>query len=121
MVEPAPTSNGPVREIDRGPSFELWKGPAGGMRLDWTRQGAVRIIVVGHGHGEYSDPAIRRWDIARRTCAKAVMAIDFWEMPTYDSAMRVKMTAWTMQHRSDAEPHVLQRSKIVFMGLTVAN
>ena len=49
------------REIDKGPTFEVYEGEVCVQRLDWTRDGAVRSTVVGHYMGECADSLIRRF------------------------------------------------------------
>jgi hypothetical protein len=120
MPEPHPSST--VNLAENGPLFEIWSGTGtASMRIDWTRKGAVRITVSGHGAAGFSPPAIARWDAANRTSDRGVVLIDFWDMPTYDSGMRVQMTGWALKHRSDTTYFVTTRSKIVLMGLAVAN
>jgi hypothetical protein len=111
-----------VRLADSGSLFELWEGPDNAtMRLDWTRKGAVRFTVSGHGNAGFAAPAIARWDAARRSGSRPVNLIDFWDMATYDSGLRVQCTAWGVKHRADADFFVCTRSRIVLMGLAVAN
>jgi hypothetical protein len=91
------------------------------MRLDWTPQGALRVAVLGHGHHQpYVSAILRRSDAACRMSSRPVFFVDFWEMPTYDSGFRVEWTEWALKHRS-SDWHVSQRSRLVHMGLTVAN
>lgn len=111
-----------ARLVDSGPLFEVWQGrDRGTTRIDWTRRGAVRITVVGHGCADYSPPCMRRWDAALKQADQAAVLIDFWDMPTYDSGMRVQMTDWGKKHRSDTKYYVCTKSKLVLMGLSVAN
>jgi hypothetical protein len=111
-----------VRLIESGSTFEVWKGSGGGMRLDWTRQGAVRVAVTGHGHHQpYTKATFARWDAADRVSGRPVILVDFWDMPTYDSGMRIDWTAWALKHRASSDWHVCQRSRLVHMGLSVAN
>jgi hypothetical protein len=93
------------------------------MRLDWSRTGAVRILVVGHGHAEFAPPALKRFDLTMRSLGKLAVLADFWDMPTYDSGLRVELTKWgtTPERRGKFEIHVLSRSKLVTMGVTVAS
>jgi hypothetical protein len=108
--------------VESGPLFELWKGPDGATsRLDWNRRGVVRICVDGHGHADFSPPTIRRWEAAIKMAERSVILIDFWRMPTYDSGMRIQMTAWGTKHRPETDFHVVTTSKLVRMGLAVAN
>jgi hypothetical protein len=114
-------SASPVREVDRGLTFETWQG-SGAMRLDWSRQGHVRVIVHGHGHVDYADAVVARWESVRRVNGRVTLHIDFWEMPTYDSGLRVGMTGWATKNRDSVDGvHVVTRSKLVSMGVSVAN
>ncbi len=109
-----------VRETEKGATFEVWQG-SGTMRLDWTRQGAMRIIVEGHGHAEYAPPVLRRFETILRTTPRITILADFWEMPGYDSGLRVELSAWGAKHRSSFDLHVISRSKLVTMGVAVAS
>jgi hypothetical protein len=110
-----------VREIEKGPTFEVWQG-SGTMRLDCTRQGVVRIIVSGHGHAEFVPAVLRRWDGAIRAAGSMTLLVDFWDMPAYDSGLRVPLQGWGVSHRSQVEAiHFLSRSKLVAMGAAVSN
>jgi hypothetical protein len=111
-----------VRLVESGPHFELWKAPDGATsRLDWSSRGVVRLCVAGHGHADFAPPTMRRWDDATRMGVRPLLLLDFWDMPTYDSGMRWRMTPWGVKHRNDADFHVLTRSKAVLIGLAVAN
>jgi hypothetical protein len=111
-----------VREVEKGVAFEVWQGPTGAMRMDWTRQGVHRMILAGHGYVEYAAPLLRRWDAVLRFTGRATLLVDLWDTPAYDSALRVAMTGWGVKHRTDMDAlHVLTSSKIVGMGVSVAN
>jgi hypothetical protein len=99
----------------------LYKG-TGAMRVDWLPEGgALRIIIVGHGDGGYGPAALKRWDAALAFGNFALLA-DFSQMNTYDSALRVAMTGWCVAHRGDLNGlHIFVTSKIVAMGVAVAN
>jgi hypothetical protein len=109
-----------VREVEQGPYFEVFRG-SGAMRIDWTRKGALRVIMAGHGDAGYSPLAVRRWDTQLKA-GRFVLLADFWDMQTYDSQVRVGWTGWCTKHRADLDGlHILLRSKLVAMGVTVAN
>jgi hypothetical protein len=111
-----------VRIVSSGPSFEIWKGPAGAMRLDWTKKGVVRIIVEGHGYAGYAPAMIRRWNDALRVAPKIGVVVHFWDMPTYDSPFRTETQAWGAKHRDALDiVYLLTRSKLVSMGASVLN
>lgn len=115
--------NPDVSQTDSGSTFELWRGPQGQMRLDWNRTGALRIICVGHGHAEFVVPILRRMDELLRAGAPGFMQVcDWFDMETYDSAFRVQHGNWISQHKAQWNgAHVLLRSKLVSMGIAVAN
>jgi hypothetical protein len=111
-----------VRLVASGPSFELWKAPRGAMRLDWNRRAIVRMIVRGHGYGEYAAPELRRWTDALRLAPQIGLVIDFGDMESYDSQLRSEMQGWAARHRSSVElVYVYSKSRIVNMGVAVAN
>jgi hypothetical protein len=119
MSVPVPTDE--VHEIASGPGFEVWQG-TGTMHIHWTRQGVVRIAVNGHGHAEFAPAVIRRWDGAVRAAGKMTLLVDFWEMPGYDSGLRVALQGWGVKNRAQVESiHFLSRSKLVSMGAAVTN
>ncbi len=111
-----------VKLVQSGPSFELWKGPKGVMRLDWTRKGAVRCIIDGHGHAEFAAPTVRRYEEMVRAGVKVTAVANFWDMTSYDSPFRQALQEWGSKHRKDMEALVVaSTSKLVSMGVSVAN
>lgn len=46
---------------------------------------------------------------------------DWLDMTGYDSASRVTLTDWVMSHRPESRLYIGVRSRIVRMGVTVAN
>lgn len=56
------------------------------------------------------------------TAAPFLTAFHNWtEMTGYETACREQLTRWAMRHRHDSKLHLLLRSPIVAMGVTVAN
>lgn len=43
------------------------------------------------------------------------------DMTNYDSVCRVELTAWVLRHRSQSTLHIGVRSRMVAMGVSVAN
>jgi hypothetical protein len=131
MAEAGATNLTVIREVDSGSSFEIWRGPkegalgkapAGVMRVDWTRRGVVRVIMVGHGHSEFAGIINRRLETNSRPANRFITMGDFWDLETYDSGFRVEQAAWIKKHETKWDgSHVLVRSKLVAMGITVAN
>jgi hypothetical protein len=102
-------------------SSQSWKTPRGAMSLRWTDQGAIYVAVDVHGDRLLSPLMTRRADtlLAR---ARLKFFFDFWQMPTYDSEMRTEWPGFLVTHRARVdEIHVVARSKLVAMGVAVAN
>lgn len=111
-----------LREVDKGPTFEAWRTGQSAMRLDWTRQGVMRQIVVGHGQAEFGPVVLKRWDAVLQHGGKIVMLLDYWDMATYDSDLRVAQTGWARRNLEKVESlHMLSRSRLVAMGISVVN
>ena len=92
------------------------------LRLDHRRAGIVEMIVIGHGHVEFTQPCNRRWDEALRKNDRLTILADLWTMPGYDSGFRLGLTEWVDRHRSQMDPiHVLTRSQLVSMGVAVGD
>ncbi len=111
-----------LQKVESGPSFEVWRFRSSMLRLDYRRAGIVEMIVIGHGHVEFTQPCHRRWDEALRKHDRLTILADFWNMPGYDSGFRLGLTDWVARHRTQMDPiHVLTRSQLVSMGVAVAN
>jgi hypothetical protein len=114
MAEPG------LREIERGPAFEVYQGPMCALRLDWTRGGAVRAIMVGYASAEMGGIINKRRDAIVRSKVQLTMLYDMWETIGYDSALRLELTKWGQAHKGEEEMvHILSRSKLVNMGVSV--
>ena len=46
---------------------------------------------------------------------------NWFDMTNYDSACRVELTAWVLRHREQSALHIGVASRMVAMGVTVAN
>ncbi len=96
--------------------------PEGESRV-WSP--APRVIVTSFsGYGSYAFAAV----IKRDTMAfaepgtRSLLFTDWYDMTGYDSAARVELTRWMSWMRPRiSEFHLLVRSKIVAMGVAVAN
>ncbi|MBK8254805.1 MAG: hypothetical protein IPK82_19360 [Polyangiaceae bacterium] len=90
--------------------------------MDVNKKGGVRLIVNGHGHGEFAAPCIRKFQEVFRGGLKLTIYVDFWDMDAYESQFRTEMQNWGSSHRSGLEQmHIAQQSKLVAMGISVAN
>jgi hypothetical protein len=114
----SPTIN--VKLVELSTTHELWRGQ-GTLRLTWSRR-AVLCQVTGQGHGEYASPITTRWASTLKTYGRVVLLLDFWEMPTYDSKLRIDLTGWAADNRANVEQvHLAAKSKVVQMGAAIAN
>jgi hypothetical protein len=121
------TTQGPVtvHSVEKGPLFEIFQArqgdkPAGAIRFDWTRQGAFLQTIVGHGHGAYVAPFSKMAEAALAHTGRLTFFTDFWEMTTYDSALRTGNTQFALKHFAKIDgSHVLVQSKLVAMGVSV--
>jgi hypothetical protein len=117
------STSGAVRLVTRGSAFETWAGPAGGgVRYDWTRKGIIRLIILGHGHAGYVAPSVKLFDTVLGFTGRIGVMFDCWDMTGYDSEFRVQTSAWGSKHQSVLEESfMVTRSKLVAMGISVAN
>jgi len=108
------------REIERGTTFEVHQGSMCAQRIDWTRTGSVRIIVVGHASVDVAEVIIRRLDSVLRSKVRITALYDLWDTNGYESGVRVELTKWGQKHRADVEMiHFLSRSKLANMAVSV--
>lgn len=93
------------------------------MTLRWkTRVPVFEVLIVGHGGAEFGPALIRRQDAQLAEAGSLNLFYDFSGMPTYDSELRVACTKWIQAHASFVPKiHVVVRSKMVAMGVSVAN
>jgi|HubBroStandDraft_6_1064221.scaffolds.fasta_scaffold262090_2 hypothetical protein len=105
-----------------GSAFEVWQGPTGAIRYDWTRAGVIRVIIVGHGHASYATPSIKNYDTVLHFTGRISVLFDYWDMTGYDTEFRVKTSAWAAKHQSLVDSgYMVTRSKLVAMGVSVVN
>lgn len=111
-----------LREIEKGPNFEIYEGPLCIQRLDWTREGALRSTYIGHLMGECADTIIRRWEVMHRAKQPITMLHDAWDATGYESRVRVDLIEWGKKNPSAiAAVHILTQSKVVAMSVAVSN
>lgn len=111
-----------VTLVDSGPTFEVWRGPQGMMRLDWNRMGTILITNAGHGHAEFAGPMCRKLDDIVKASHSLLHVCDWHDLATYDSAFRTDHAKTIISHMSVWKgAHVITTSKLVHMGLAVAN
>lgn len=95
---------------------------ASSMALRWKSQGVLEVAIRAHGHEEFGAIAVRRKEAILAEAGKIAVFYDFGDMPGYDSGLRVSWTQWLKAHLgSIVRIHIVVRSKIVAMGVSVAN
>jgi hypothetical protein len=110
------------RLIDSGVNFETWEMGPSSMTLRWRGRGVLEVSIRGHGKEEFGPLAIRRKQAVLADAGKIAIFYDFGSMPGYDSGLRVVWTQWFQAHlRSIAGIHIVVKSKIVAMGVSVVN
>jgi hypothetical protein len=98
-----------------------WTTPKGEMRAWSPAPGLVVLRLTGHLETEIAPQFISQYGKLWPSGVRLVVA-DLDEMVGYDSAFRVKMTEWARGVlNGGAVFHVSVRSKIVQMGVAVAN
>ena len=75
-----------------------------------------------HGEGEFATHIIEAFDAIVERGERVEMFFEMGGMVNYDSALRTRLTIHFAQHRAKvASLHVFTRSRIVSMGVSVAN
>lgn len=111
----------PAELVKSDSQSQSWRTKRGTMNLDWTESGALLVVLAGHGDRVLAPLMTRRADLLAAR-SRMRFFFDFWQMPTYDSEMRTEWTSWLVKHRSRLDGvHVVARSKLVSMGVSVAN
>ena len=92
------------------------------MTLRWKGRGVLEVVVRVHGYEEFGPVAARRMDAVLGDAGKIAIFFDFTDAPRYESGLRVFWTQWLQSHlRSITKMHIVVRSKMVAMGVSVAN
>jgi hypothetical protein len=106
-----------VREVPNGQEFV---GKNGSVTIT-ASVGVVVLRMRGHVAADLVPPQLA---LLRRVRTGSPMDYfyDLWELAGYDSALRVELTNWHLRDRENLRSlHTVTRSKIVKMGVTVAN
>ena len=101
--------------------MQRWTTRAGSIEMWYPAPRVVADRVVGRMDLELARHFASR--LAIKMAQGPLHVFSNWElMEGYDSDVRVELTSWALQHRRDfASIHVLVRSRLVAMGISVAN
>lgn len=104
--------------------------PGGGRQFS-TQRGKLSLHLAGpllvlqfsdFGEGDFAGPVLDAFDEIVAAKHKAELFYDMGRMNNYDSALRTRMTSHFAEHRPEiASLHVFAQSRIVSMGVSVAN
>jgi hypothetical protein len=101
---------------------ERWTDERGKLEISSPRPGMVLQRFEGHACAPMADAIISRLDAEIVSHGTIVVFDDWAEATGYDSEVRLKLTEWTGKHETQVrETHVLLRSKLIAMGMAVAN
>jgi hypothetical protein len=89
----------------------------------WTPAPALLVFhIVGHGHRDFARPILEEFDRLRAAGGAIHVFGDLERLPNYDSELRINATEHFRAHLvSMASLHVLVKSRLVAMGVAVAN
>lgn len=88
----------------------------------WARSPVLLIQLMGYGDGVFADQIIMGFEEIAPKPQKVQIFFEMGGMENYESALRTRLTAHFSQHRAKiASLHVFTRSKLVAMGVSVAN
>jgi C4-dicarboxylate-specific signal transduction histidine kinase len=106
------------------PPFEQahWKEKSWELFVYNPAPGVLFTRVSGHGERACAEHIVRAFDHVALTADKVEIFHDWELLNGYAAEVRVEMTAWTrgILHRLGSV-HILVRSKIVAMGITIAD
>jgi hypothetical protein len=105
-----------------GVDGERWTTGRGRLEIEEPAPGVVLTRFAGHAELAHAEAIVRRFDEAlART--PTLRVFDDWEAGEgYESEVRVRLTEFTRTRGARiASTHVLIRSKLFAMGLSVAN
>lgn len=98
------------------------EGGRGRLALWVVPPGFLIFQLVGHGEKSFVDPIVNGFERALAQGALVQMFVDAELMSTYDTALRTEVTAaFLPKRRRIGSLHIVVRSKIVAMGVSVAN
>ncbi len=89
-----------------------------------TRPAPHVELVRGEGYAttDVVEAIVEQREVILREAGRIALFDDLEHMTGYDSGVRVRLTEWSRENRSRIVAfHILTRSKLAAMGVTVAN
>jgi hypothetical protein len=93
----------------------------GELRLWVPASHLVVVTMIGRGDGAVMPGFLAAAPPAPNDTVKQAVFFDMIRLEHYESPLRVGMTEWLLPRRTQVVVHCLFRSKLVAMGVSVAN
>jgi hypothetical protein len=119
-LEPGAAGSGLQRERF-GATGERWITARGRLEIEEPAPGVVLTRFSGHGQLAHAEGIMERFDAAIARYGSIVVFDDWERGEGYDSDTRVRLTEYTRARLSVVTFHILVRSRLFAMGLSVAN
>jgi len=99
-----------------------YKSPLGELSIWAPSATLVLARMTGFGEARFVEPILEHFDKASAGGARVHLFVDFEHLDNYESGLRTRGTAYFVQRRASiASLHMLARSRLVAMGVAVAN
>jgi len=107
---------------DRGQWKENWKTDAWELVMASPAYGVFYTRAAGHADLDCALHIMRAYDrFAAHTLGRIDVLHD-WELLTgYESVVRQELVRWAQEHERPGHVHILVKSRLVAMGVSVAN
>ncbi|MDC3952901.1 hypothetical protein [Polyangium jinanense] len=107
---------------ERGHWKESWKTDAWELLMTSPAHGVFFTRVSGHADLDCALHVMRAFDRLAALTLGDIEVFHDWEHVTgYDSIVRQEFVRWAQEHPKQGEAHILVKSRIVAMGVSVAN
>ncbi len=109
-------------QSDRGQWKESWKTDTWDLVMTSPAHGVFFTRVSGHANLDCALHVMRSFDRLSALTLGALDVFHDWELVTgYDSIVRQELVRWAQEQPKHGDVHVLVKSRIVAMGVSVAN
>lgn len=107
---------------ERGQWRETWKGPNWDLVMTSPVHGIFLTRISGHADLDCALHLMRAFDRIATITIGPLDVFHDWELVTgYDSVVRQELVRWTDENEKPGEVHILVKSRLVAMGVSVAN
>jgi hypothetical protein len=112
-----------IREVEgTQPGASAWRSERGFLEVRRPSSTVVLFIEEGYLESDFADPIAGALDAALAERGKLHIFVDAYNLDGYEPRVRTSATEWLKAHRARVEvQHMLVRSKITRMGLSVAS